>query len=140
MKFNLNDKNTYPRRQVHLDFHTSPHIEGIGKRFSKEQFQSAIKRGNINSITLFAKCHNGYCYYPTEVGTMHPHLDFDLLGAQIEACHEIGVRAPIYITGGWSHLDSTTHPEWNRKNADGTVATVGNYDLDATPDTPKPMC
>ena len=140
MKFNLNDKNTYPRRQVHLDFHTSPHIDGIGKRFSKEQFQSAIKRGNINSITLFAKCHNGYCYYPTKVGTMHPHLDFDLLGAQIEACHEIGVRAPIYITGGWSHLDSTTHPEWNRKNADGTVATVGNYDLDATPDTPKPMC
>ena len=140
MSFCLNDKNTYPRRQVHLDFHTSPHIEGIGKRFSKEQFQSALKRGRVNSITLFAKCHNGYCYYPTKVGTMHPHLNFDLLGAELDACHEIGVRAPIYITGGWSHYDSTAHPEWNAKNADGTVATMGGYDLTATPDTPKPMC
>lgn len=140
MKFDLNDKNTYPRRQVHLDFHTSPDIEGIGGRFSKEQFQAALKRGKVNSITLFAKCHNGYCYYPTKIGTMHPHLDFDLLGAELDACHEIGVRAPIYITGGWSHLDSTAHPEWNRRNADGTVSTVGGYDLTATPDTPKPMC
>lgn len=140
MKFDLNDKNTYPRRQVHLDFHTSPDIEGIGGRFSKEQFQAALKRGKVNSITLFAKCHNGYCYYPTKIGTMHPHLDFDLLGAELDACHEIGVRAPIYITGGWSHLDSTTHPEWNRRNADGTVSTIGGYDLTATPDTPKPMC
>ncbi|MBQ7355985.1 MAG: hypothetical protein IJW66_01155 [Clostridia bacterium] len=140
MKFDLNDKNTYPRRQVHLDFHTSPDIEGIGVRFSKEQFQAALKRGKVNSVTLFAKCHNGYCYYPTKIGTMHPHLDFDLLGAELDACHEIGVRAPIYITGGWSHLDSITHPEWNRRDADGSVSTVGDYDLTATPDTPKPMC
>ena len=140
MKFDINDKSTYPRRQVHLDFHTSPYIEGVGERFSKKQFQSALSSANVNSVTLFAKCHNGYCYYPTKVGRMHPHLDFDLLGAQLDACHEIGVRAPIYITGGWSHLDSVTHPEWNRKNSDGTVATVGNYDLDAAPDTPKPMC
>lgn len=140
MKFDLNDKNTYPRRQVHLDFHTSPDIEGIGVRFSKEQFQAALKRGKVNSVTLFAKCHNGYCYYPTKIGTMHPHLDFDLLGAELDACHEIGVRAPIYITGGWSHLDSITHPEWNRRDADGSVSTVGGYDLTASPDTPKPMC
>jgi hypothetical protein len=140
MKFDIYDKKTYPKRQVHLDFHTSPYIEGIGKRFSKKQFQSALKAGKVNSVTLFAKCHNGYCYYPTEVGSMHPHLDFDLLGAELDACHEIGVRAPIYITGGWSHLDSTEHPEWNRRNADGSVSTVGDYDLTATPDTPKPMC
>ena len=140
MKFDLLDKKTYPKRQVHLDFHTSPYIYGIGERFSKEQFQAALKRGRVNSITLFAKCHNGYCYYPTKVGKMHPHLDFDLLGAELDACHEIGVRAPIYITGGWSQYDSQTHPEWNRRDADGTVATVGGYDLNATPDTPKPMC
>ena len=101
MNFDLYDKSTYKKRQVHLDFHTSDKIRGIGKRFSKKQFQEALKVGHVESVTLFAKCHNGYCYYPTEVGAMHPELDFDLLGAQLDACREIGVRAPIYITGGW---------------------------------------
>ena len=74
-----------PTRQVHLDFHTSPFIPGVGEQFDKAQFQAALKAGHLDSITVFAKCHHGVCYYPTEVGTMHPGLDFDLCGAQIEA-------------------------------------------------------
>lgn len=35
----------------------------------------------------------------------HPNLSGDLLGGQIEACHEIGVLAPIYYTVGWSSQD-----------------------------------
>lgn len=90
----------FPIRQVHLDFHTSPDIPGVGSRFDKEQFQAALKAGKLESITVFAKCHHSMCYYPTKVGTMHPGLDFDLTGAMVEAAHEIGVRAPIYITAG----------------------------------------
>lgn len=131
------DKSIIPLRQVHLDFHTSPDIPGIGKNFSKKQFQAALKKGNVQSITVFAKCHHGYCYYPTGVGKMHPHLDFDLLGEMIDAAHEIGVRAPIYITAGWSELDADEHPEWLARRADGTPFT--NYDFKASPETPKPM-
>ena len=79
-------------RQVHLDFHTSEKIPGIGSNFSKEQFQSALKLGHVNSITVFSKCHHGWAYHPSEANEMHPGLDFDLLGAQIEAAHEIGVQ------------------------------------------------
>lgn len=64
-----------PLMQTHLDFHTSPDVEGIGYKFSKENFQKALKLGNLDSITVFAKCHHSMCYYPTEVGTMHPGLD-----------------------------------------------------------------
>ena len=99
-------------KKIHLDFHTSPDIDGIGSEFSKEDFQNALKKANVQSITLFAKCHHGYTYYPSKVGKMHPHLDFDLLGEQIKAAHEIGVSAPIYIPVGWSHLDSELHPDW----------------------------
>ena len=63
-----------PVRQVHLDFHTSDKIDGIGKDFDKAQFQEALKVGHISSITIFGKCHHGYCYYPTQVGTIHPGL------------------------------------------------------------------
>ena len=87
-------------RQVHLDFHTSEKIPGIGSRFSKENFQKALKTGHVNSITVFAKCHHGWAYHPTQANQMHPHLDFDLLGAQIAAAHEIGVKTPVYLSAG----------------------------------------
>ena len=102
----------YTARRVHLDFHTSPDIEKIGMGFDKADFQRKLKIGNVNSITLFAKCHHGYTYYPSKVGVMHPHLDFDLLGEQIAAAHEIGVKAPVYITLGWSDVDVFAHKDW----------------------------
>ena len=119
-----------PARQVHLDFHTSQLIPGIGELFSKEQFQEALKIGRVNHINIFGKGHHGYSYFPTSVGSTHPNLDFDLLGAQIEACHEIGVKCPIYFTVGWSVLDAEEHPEWVIKHRNGEMASI-NLDLDA---------
>jgi hypothetical protein len=85
-------------RQIHLDFHTSEHIPDIGASFSKKQFQEALQTAHVNLINIFAKGHHSWSYYPTKVGMVHPNLDFDFLGAQIEACHEIGVECPIYFT------------------------------------------
>lgn len=99
-------------RQVHLDFHTSEHIEGIGKKFNKLQFQEALLLGRVESITLFSKCHHGWSYHPTKANIMHPHLDFDLLGAQIEAAHEIGVKTPVYLSAGHDEKVAVAHPEW----------------------------
>jgi len=130
----------FPLAQTHLDFHTSPDIEEIGSKFSKENFQAALKHGNLDSITVFAKCHHGVCYYPTKVGTMHPHLDFDLTGAMVEAAHEIGVRAPIYITAGWSHLDAKQHPEWIAVRKDGTWQTSQGYDATKAYNQPRENC
>ena len=126
-----------PTRQVHLDFHTSENIEGIGSKFSKAQFQEALKIGHINQINIFGKCHHGWSYYPSEIGKRHPNLKFDLLGAEMEACREIGVKAPIYFTVGWSAKDAEEHPEWCIKNKDGSTATM-NYRLDAKASDIKP--
>lgn len=109
-------------RQVHLDFHTSEAIGDIGKSFDKKQFQEALITGKINSINIFAKGHHSWCYYPTKAGIMHPGLDFDLLGAQIEACHEIGVTAQVYFTIGWSANDALQHPGWAILEEDGSNA------------------
>ena len=99
-------------RQVHLDFHTSEKIPGIGKEFSKEQFQAMLKEGHVDSITVFSKCHHGWSYHPTKVNKIHPELDFDLLQAQIEAAHEIDVKTPVYISAGYDDKASVEHPEW----------------------------
>ena len=101
-------------RCVHLDFHTSPYIEGIGERFNKKKFTEAVKNANIELMTVFAKCHHGYTYYPSKIGTMHPNLSFNLLKEEIEAIHDAGAKAPIYITAGWSKKDADEHPEWHQ--------------------------
>ena len=106
-------------RQVHLDFHTSEKIPDIGKEFSKENFQSALKAGNVDSITLFSKCHHGWAYHPTKANIMHPNLDFDLLKAQIDAAHEIGVKTPVYLSVGYDEKYATEYPEHIEKNRDG---------------------
>lgn len=125
-------------RQVHLDFHTSELMPDVGGMFDEKQFQHALKLGHVNSITIFAKCHHSWSYYPTKVGTPHPTLTTDLLGRQIKACHEIGVRCPIYITVGWSANDAEKNPQWCARNRGGCIATV-NFDLAAKPEMPKPI-
>lgn len=106
-------------RQVHLDFHTSEYMENVGGNFSKEQFQAALKAAHVNSITLFSKCHHGWSYHPTKANKMHPNLKFDLLGAQIEAAHEIGVKTPVYISVGYDKRTEMDHGDWLVRNPQG---------------------
>jgi len=106
-------------RQIHLDFHTSEQIEGVGREFTKENFQEALRLGHVDSITVFAKCHHGLSYYDTKVAVRHPHLEKPLLPLMIEAAAEIGVNTPIYVSAGLDEWMIHRHPEWGVKGANG---------------------
>lgn len=99
-------------RQIHLDFHTSEHIPGVGERFDKKQFIEALQVGHVNSVTVFAKCHHGWSYYPTQVGKPHPNLKKHLLPEMIEACRSADINVPVYFTVQWDELSAREHPEW----------------------------
>ena len=109
-------------RQVHLDFHTSPNIPKIGAEFDKNHWQKTLKDAHINSITCFATCHHGWSYFDTKTGKKHPNLDFDLLRAQFDACKEIDVNVPIYITAGVHNMIADEHPEWREVDCNGQYA------------------
>ena len=108
-------------RQVHLDFHTSEKISGVGARFDAKQFQEELKRGHVDSITLFSKCHHGMTYHDTAVGVRHPGMERELLPRQIEACHAIGVRTPIYLSAGLDEAMARLRPEWCVLSREGTI-------------------
>lgn len=108
-------------RQVHLDFHTSEAIPSVGHAFDKAQFQAQLKAGCIDSITVFSKCHHGWSYHPTTVGATHPGLKFDLLKAQLDACHEIGVRAPVYLSAGLDERMISVRGDWQRRMKKGEL-------------------
>jgi len=99
-------------RQVHLDFHTSGEIDGVGAQFDPKEFQQTLTEAGVDSITCFSVCHHGYSYHPTQIGMMHPSLEFDLLRAQIDAAHEVGIAVPVYISAGGNEVAAYRHPEW----------------------------
>ncbi len=109
-------------RQVHLDFHTSPNCPDVGVAFDGPAFARTLQEAHVNAINIFAKCHHGYSYYPTKVGTVHPGLKTDLLGQQIEALHRANIVCPIYVSILWDELAGAQHPDWVIVNKDGAVA------------------
>ncbi|NJN25717.1 MAG: beta-galactosidase [Cyclobacteriaceae bacterium] len=111
-----------PFRQVHLDFHTSEHVEGIGKNFNAEQFAKTLKQAYVNSITCFGRCHHGFIYYDSKKfpERIHPHLvEKHLLEKQIKVCHENDIRVPVYLTIQWDHYTAMRHPEWLMRDTKG---------------------
>ncbi len=106
-------------RQIHLDFHTSELIAGIGKEFDSEEFARTLSAAGVDSITCFSKCHHGMLYHDTRFESKHPHLTCNLLVDQIEACHAHDIRVPIYISAGLDEFSATRHPEWVEMDKDG---------------------
>ena len=104
----------FPRRHVHLDFHTGPAVPDVGSEFDGDLFVRAFRDAQVESVTVFAKCHHGHLYFATERPERHPNLvdGLDLLGQQIEALHGAGIRAPIYVSVQCDEYAANLHPEW----------------------------
>ena len=106
-------------RQIHLDFHTSEKIVGIGDRFDPEQYADTLAKARVNSVTTFSKCHHGLIYHDTRFEARHPFLTRNLLKEQIEACHARDIRVPIYISVGLDEFMAQRHPEWLEVDGNG---------------------
>lgn len=104
----------FPRRTVHLDFHTSPDIPDVGRDFEPAAFAQTFADAHVDSVTVFAKCHHGHLYYGTDRPERHPSLprNLDLLEEQVQALHDVGIRAPIYLSVQVDEYAARTHPEW----------------------------
>jgi hypothetical protein len=115
---------SFPRRTIHLDFHTGPDIPDVGSDFDPEQFARTFKDAHVDSVTVFAVCHHGHSYYDTDHSSRHPGLrkGFDLTGAQVKALHGAGIKAPIYISCQVNEFAARNHPDWVAINPDGSLA------------------
>ena len=128
-------------------FSESELLKALNARLSKEIRISHLTKVNENFHSRFDATSKEYHYLCSLTDNpLHlrnhfqvKNLDFDLLGAQIEACHEIGVLAPLYYTFGWSHIDAIENKEWIARQENGKYMNSSQpYDLRAKDDTPKP--
>jgi len=104
----------FPKRAIHLDFHTGPMIPDVGGKFDAKEFADTFREAHVDSVTVFAMCHHGHLYYDTEHPARHPNLrkGLNLLELQVGALHEAGIRAPIYISVQCNEFAANEHPEW----------------------------
>ena len=101
---------------------TPPSEFPASARASTPRISRARCRGrDVDSVTVFSKCHHGWSYHPTKVGKQHPNLDFDLLRAQIDALHGAGINAPVYLSAGWDELAAREHPGWRVVTPEGVL-------------------
>jgi Hypothetical glycosyl hydrolase 6/Beta-galactosidase trimerisation domain len=118
-------------RQIHLDFHTSENIPHIGRDFDAEEFAQTLKKAHVDSITCFSRCHHGWLYYPSRKfkERIHPHLERpDLLGEQIEACKDAGIKVPVYLPLQWDHFSANENPGWLVLDENGRQFGTGPYE------------
>ena len=121
------------KRAIHFDFHTLAGIDGLLQDFDAADFAKTLAEANVGYINFTAMCNNGYCYYPTHVGTVYPGLKRDILGEVLEACHRYGIGVTAYLNVGINFEAAKNHIEWCRIDETGRVlVTYSNlvHDID----------
>jgi len=86
------------KRKVHLDMHLPEDAPDMFERFDAEQYVRTLTDAHVNSVTIFAHCHHGNCYYDTAVGHKHSRLSFDYVREVATQCRRRDVAVMAYIS------------------------------------------
>jgi hypothetical protein len=103
----------------HFDFHTPAYVR-VGEAVDFEGVAQALHQARMDSVIYFAKCHFGFSYYPTKVGTTHPRLAQDVFGGLLAASRRRGLEVAAYISFGIDGAGGEERPEWRRVYLDGS--------------------
>ncbi len=67
--------------------------------YDPEKFVNTIKDIGLDSVMVYACCHNGNCYYPTRCGHQHRGLKGrDIFGETVQGLRDAGIVPIAYYT------------------------------------------
>lgn len=104
------------RRAIHFDFHTMPGIYDFGERFDAAEFAETLSDAGVEYVNVFARCNEGFAYYPTKIGVQYPGLKGDMLGDTVRECHKRGIGVTAYMNASYDHEQAIRHREWTVRN------------------------
>ncbi len=111
-----------PLSKIHLDFHNTPFVGAVGAAFDAAEFVGTLKAAHVEAIVVFAKDMHGWFYYPAARSeAVHPGLSRDLLGEQVTACRDAGIKVYAYYCFAWDNLLAEQHPDWLAVKRDRTT-------------------
>jgi len=109
----------------HPDFHMPADVE-VGASFDGAAFGRRLAECGADAVAIFAKCHYGHSYYPTDIGFRHPRLAKDMLREAVDGCHRHGVGVIGYYSTFLDTRAAQLHPDWAARQADGSPR-AGNF-------------
>lgn len=104
----------------HFDFHSHKNIR-IGHNPDPDGMARALREAGVEEMATFAKGHNGFAYYPTQVGTVHPQMKGDPFGDVVNACKTEDIDVVAYISFGIDGEAGRKHNEWVQVSAGGPI-------------------
>ena len=106
-------------RQVHMDFHMPEFPAEAITGFDAKEFVGHLRRGRVNVVALFAKCHFGNGFYNTQVGHKHAGLPGDFLREAAEECRKHDIRTLAYYSLCCDRRAWENYPHWRAIQANG---------------------
>lgn len=121
-------------RAIHFDFHTNPGIDNFNEIWDAKAFAETLEAANVKYVNAFARCNEGFSYYPTKIGTVYPGMKGDMFGDLLRECHKRNIGVTAYINVGYDHELARTHKDWCVVNKARTLENekygIANYFID----------
>lgn len=119
----------------HFDFHSHKSVR-IGHDPDSEGIAEALADARVEEMITFAKCHIGFSYYPTKVGTRHPRMKGDPFGDVLKACKTKGIKVLAYVSFGIDGEAGRKHHDWVQMSAPGVRYLSRDQFISVCPFTP----
>ena len=104
-----------------IDNHIAEDDPAFMTRFDPAQYVAMVKQAGVEASMVYATCHNGNCYYPTEVGHMHANLKGrDIFGETVNLLRREGIVPVAYYTSVFHNHSAKTHPDWRLTHVNGS--------------------
>ncbi len=100
------------KRAIHIDFHTMPGICNFNESWDPERFAVTLQRAQVRYVNMFAKCNEGFAYYPTKIGVPYAGMQGDMFGDLLRECHKRDIGVSAYLNVGYDHEQAHRHREW----------------------------
>lgn len=105
-----------------IDSHITDIDPSFMAKFDPKEYVRMVKLSGVESSMVYACCHNGNCYYPTNVGHMHANLKGrDVFGEIVDLMNRNDILPIAYHTVVFDNRSVFDHPEWSVRNVHGST-------------------
>lgn len=116
----MNDWYTRCYARLLIDNHITEDDPVAMTKFDPREYVAMVKLAGTEAAMVYATCHNGNCYYPTEVGHMHANLKGrDIFGETVDLLRQEGIVPVAYYTSIYHNHSAKTHPAWRVTHVNG---------------------
>jgi hypothetical protein len=103
-----------------IDNHITDLAPEFMSRFEPTEYVRMVRLAGVDSAMVYACCHNGNCYYPTQVGHRHGNLGGrDFFGETVSGLNRAGITPVAYYTIIHHNDSAKSHPDWRMRDIKG---------------------